>query len=673
MHNGRGYALLRCTIHVPPVTAALALVVLNVHQYFIGSELAGRSGQDYEKLGALQFTAKLHELLMLASIGTVLFTYIRWELAYGEGVPLGAVFAGLQFDSISLLWSSEFLGTIYAKFGSRHKKSFLILIIIVCTLLGVSVGPSTANLMRPREDNWPAGGTTFWINASHDLVSPTFIDSSTALARCMTDTGDVSCPYGNWQILSQAFFSFWPQLAPQGTMPETLLIPGKFSERQLSVRHRSINGSEASLYGGALTLATVPPSGISDGVSELGRLWTLAANNLGHGRFNFEKDATFTVTVPQPMTLAYCTASVWDQDITGDDTVDLEFPVLSSIHFGSNALVVPGYLGETVPYNNTTTQVKVELLLSSDEPPNLTWIDSPSLTGQSNSTINVVATFPASEATLGLPSYYSCSIDSKLAQTQIAGTHALKKVVTGAPDDWTEKGTLNPAYSRIGINTEWAQYLNPKNPGEPNSTIFSRMAADAGMWNATVMSEAYNFPFIVESILATMVANGLSRTTYDAGLIGNLIDNWITEILPKNPLGYGSGTIYNVAADDIKNATMFTMKATANGYAYSSRGMLQKSAIAVLLFYSAFALSHVGYSLWTGWTATAWDTVPEIVALAMNSTKTQALDNTGAGVETIGVYEEKVRVKVRDDNLEFVFKDTNDEETGTIVRSRAYG
>jgi hypothetical protein len=49
------------------------------------------------------------------------------------------------------------------------------------------------------------------------------------------------------------------------------------------------------------------------------------------------------------------------------------------------------------------------------------------------------------------------------------------------------------------------------------------------------------------------------------------------------------------------------------------------------------------------------------------------LDNTCAGVETIGVYEEKVRVKVRDDNLEFVFKDTNDEETGTIVRSRAYG
>ena len=65
--------------------------------------------------------------------------------------------------------------------------------------------------------------------------------------------------------------------------------------------------------------------------------------------------------------------------------------------------------------------------------------------------------------------------------------------------------------------------------------------------------------------------------------------------------------------------------------------------------------------------------MPEIAALAMNSNKTKVLDNTGAGIEAVGVYGEMVRAKVRDDNLEFVFKDANDEEMGRIVRNRPYG
>lgn len=62
-------------IHLLPAGAALALIVLNSTQYYVGGELAGPSGQDAEKLGALNFAAKLHELLMLASLAAVLFAY----------------------------------------------------------------------------------------------------------------------------------------------------------------------------------------------------------------------------------------------------------------------------------------------------------------------------------------------------------------------------------------------------------------------------------------------------------------------------------------------------------------------------------------------------------------------------------------------------------------------
>lgn len=88
-YRSRRLALVRSLIHLVPFGVALYLVILNWAQYYIGEELQGPSGQDTEKLAALQFAAKLHELLILASLGTVLFSCVRHTLAFGEGVTLG--------------------------------------------------------------------------------------------------------------------------------------------------------------------------------------------------------------------------------------------------------------------------------------------------------------------------------------------------------------------------------------------------------------------------------------------------------------------------------------------------------------------------------------------------------------------------------------------------------
>lgn len=88
-YKSRRLALVRGLIHLVPFGVALGLVILNLVQYYIGEELKGTSGQDSEKLAALQFAAKLHELLMQASLGTLLFSCVRHELAFGEGITLG--------------------------------------------------------------------------------------------------------------------------------------------------------------------------------------------------------------------------------------------------------------------------------------------------------------------------------------------------------------------------------------------------------------------------------------------------------------------------------------------------------------------------------------------------------------------------------------------------------
>lgn len=218
------------------------------------------------------------------------------------------------------------------------------------------------------------------------------------------------------------------------------------------------------------------------------------------------------------------------------------------------------------------------------------------------------------------------------------------------------------------ITPAWASLLNPTIPRQ-NAIVFTKMVSTAGMWNSQLTSASYNFPFIVESVLATMVANGLARTAFNGTIVGTLKGGdhwnpwnntaWFPEMLPQAVFGIG-GSIYDIDPETKNTSTMFTMQAYVTGYAWSSRGKLQKAILGVLSAYVVVALAHVGYSAWTGWTSTSWETAPEIIALAMNSQPTEKLHNTGSGIDTVRPFKEKVRIRSRDGHLEFVFHDNND-------------
>lgn len=149
--------LLFISVHFVPIAAAFVLVVLNWRGYYIGGELEGAVGLDDAKFIGLQFAAKLHELTITASLTAVIFSYIRHELVTDSGLPFGAIMAGFQFKEISYLWSMEFWGVIRANWRRWQDKTGLIFLIIIGTALSLSAGPSSATLMRPRLDWWPAG------------------------------------------------------------------------------------------------------------------------------------------------------------------------------------------------------------------------------------------------------------------------------------------------------------------------------------------------------------------------------------------------------------------------------------------------------------------------------------------------------------------------------------
>lgn len=216
MKKNRLRATLRCVVHLIPISAAGALLVLNGSNHYIGGELSGAKDQDNQKLAALLFAAKLHELFMLASLSAIVITYIRKELVFGDGVPFGAVFSPTQFKDLTFLWSPELWGAVYHEWERRRKKWFIICLLVVCSIAGLTVGPSIGILMRPRLDLWPAGGTSFWINATESALYPELMQPSADLGHCSLETGDLACPAGGWKALNEQYFQYWDRSVAWG-------------------------------------------------------------------------------------------------------------------------------------------------------------------------------------------------------------------------------------------------------------------------------------------------------------------------------------------------------------------------------------------------------------------------------------------------------------------------
>ena len=166
-------ALLRALIHLVPVSVALCEIVLNWNTYYIGTTPYSQA--------TYQLLAKIHEIMMQASIAAVVFCCIRSELALGSGIPFGLLFSGLQITQISYLWSMEFWASLTSGIPRTYRRYFLLLLIPLSILLATVCGPSSAVLLVPRLQDWPGGNTDIWINATASDLWPNQCDATPLL------------------------------------------------------------------------------------------------------------------------------------------------------------------------------------------------------------------------------------------------------------------------------------------------------------------------------------------------------------------------------------------------------------------------------------------------------------------------------------------------------------
>lgn len=118
---------------------------------------------------------------------------------------------------------------------------------------------------------------------------------------------------------------------------------------------------------------------------------------------------------------------------------------------------------------------------------------------------------------------------------------------------------------------------------------------------------------------------------------------------------------------------VFELEHSVGGWAYTIQGNATKLSVTVMMTYCVLAFAHIIYLGMSGISSTAWDSIAEIVALAMNSSPTKHLQNTCAGVLGIKTFQTPVRIMVtnegsgKDEHLELVF---GDEEQGNAQMSR---
>lgn len=141
IYKNRPLAILQFMLHVVPLSAAIALIALNWTRYFIALEFSSAS--------ALQFAAKLHEVLMQASLADIAFAIVRVQLTDGH-LPLGAVMAPIQTTQLSYLWSLELWSAITSNAWKRWYRIMFVTLIPCIIALASLVGPSSAVTMIPR-------------------------------------------------------------------------------------------------------------------------------------------------------------------------------------------------------------------------------------------------------------------------------------------------------------------------------------------------------------------------------------------------------------------------------------------------------------------------------------------------------------------------------------------
>ncbi|KAF5609100.1 uncharacterized protein FSUBG_4255 [Fusarium subglutinans] len=697
--KSRRVAIARCAVHVIPALLTIGLSVVNFVGFFIGGELQGKQNDDSFKLGLLQIATKVQELLIVASIGTVIFHCLRSEVMFGPGLPLGFLVSGYSFSSISYLLSPEFLGGLKQSWAQpmsardKFKRRCFVALIIVGCLLALLAALATAVLMIPRVKDWNIGGGIYWLTGDNDTLWPRSIDANYyAGIDCATDANPFlspQCPSSGYMPLFHHFDNWW--ILHERAIDHEVLDP--FLRKTLYTRPALIK--EANTWAFTAHHATAVLQDAVRGmhfkaVEHLSREFPSRKPFPNH--LMWASKQRYEVQTHVPAARVLCNA----HDMTNLNGNDLRvrFPHPDSID---------SHYEEYKPVSGDEIPALVEIDVLDDVRDHLvrrgvirnlsSSLNDSMFTDTRPIIIAPVDIWPATNASLGMvvllentwnttvgPRYTTnvlvCSIDARWAKA--------KSVMSGLWDQWvpheyhagrvlnlvetelelqSKIGYLrvappkNDSLKSIRMNTNWYEMLSPQLPDALPSGlkqlpfIGTKMTTLEALF-ATIYHVNLSQMASFESVIGAAVVEGLSR----CGLDGNerqleiFLDVAVNESLARKLVRPGDPKEYWPKPKEPRQERL-VLQAIYTGYVMTCDSWFDWIANIELLLYAAIALSHSVYISCKGQTSGAWDSILELVVLCQNSKPPPRpiLANTSAGVHSFKTVRSMAWVEVSED------------------------
>ena len=554
-------------LHLIPIAAVVVITSLNLYGYWIGKELSGIKNKNSPKELALQLTAKLHELLMLASLNEALLTHLLKCLAFGHGLPFASLTAGTKFKDLSYLWSRDFWAMCAT---SYHRKSQLIPLMIVCVLLGVVIGPSSAVVLIPRLDVWPAGEAVMKLNTSDNLLWPAKLEQSASdVTNCNRSTLGCFNP-STWDSIGANLFSYWGHITTGGSTsyPQHINVPSISSLRSMDIRLRDSVGPSIPPY----TMASVQHAVIGDMVNSF-RFLTLPSRSAKCKRswspaICSYKDLSWFVHAMQPVAVTTCLE-------TQIKTSSVEFPI---INHASSLL--------------KTTSVSLNASFDNETQAQFRWTTLDSNPQLLDASIAVLVRLKTAAGA----GDYACTIQAQWANATTSTSFISTNYLVESAVPGFEYYALNDDEYRgrtVVIEPQWAQQSVEKLVvSQTNTTVFENF------WNLGQTSDDLSIK--LEAILSVLFVEKMAHT--GSGTVPLSITSKDLCLKIQGELVPPSQTAAATSAE--VNQRDFALKTAMTGYGYglyTTSGLSASVLVSmvVLYVYSAVTLGHL-VSLYVG-------------------------------------------------------------------------
>lgn len=215
-----------------------------------------------ETMNALQFLAKVHELLIVSSVSAKVLHFARWRLL-GRGLPLGLLSGTYQVGSVEWLFSSSFLAPLCSSTW------FFALVMGALVVYLNMVGPSSAIAVIPNLQWWPMpdpfddASVAAFITAGYRRVYPQILGAeqmTCGLGQESLNGPHAFCPAGGYDDIR-----LWTSSESIGDVDSKLTM----FQPALTYR-RELQSTLAMSNYGTLAVATTLHANV---VSALGGFW----------------------------------------------------------------------------------------------------------------------------------------------------------------------------------------------------------------------------------------------------------------------------------------------------------------------------------------------------------------------------------------------------------------